>query len=97
MRARTVHYILKVDRWDDAQSALRSVLDEIKGLVGFESYINVANRETGQGTIITVFATSENHISAEPAMKKILTGFDAYMKLTPTVEVGDVVAQLDNS
>ncbi len=97
MRARAVHYNLKVYRWDDAQSALRSVLDDIQRLDGFESYLNVANRETGHGTTIAVFATSEAHANAEPEMKRILTSLDAYMKLTPTVEVGDVVAQLETS
>ncbi|HEY5890168.1 MAG TPA: hypothetical protein VIW94_05665 [Acidimicrobiia bacterium] len=96
MRARAVHYTLKPDRWDDAQSALRSLLDEIKRQDGLESYINMANPETGTGTVISIFSTSEALNAAEPTMKKLLTDLDAYMKLTPIVEVGDVVAHIIN-
>lgn len=96
MRARAVHYTLKTDRWDDAQSALRSLLDEIKRQDGLESYINIANPETGTGTVISVFSTTEAHDAAAEVMKKLLSALDAYMKLTPIVEVGDVVAQIRN-
>jgi hypothetical protein len=96
MRARAVHYTLKTDRWDDAQSALRSLLDEIKRQDGLESYTNIANPETGTGTVLAVFSSSEALQAAEPAMKRLLTDLDAYMKLTPIVEIGDVVAHIIN-
>ena len=96
MRARAVHYTLKADRWDDAQSALRSLLDRIKDQEGLESYTNIANPETGTGTVISIFTTSEALEAATPMMKKLLSDLDAYMKLTPIVENGDVVAQIIN-
>lgn len=96
MRARAVHYTLKTDRWDDAQSALRSLLEEIKRQEGLESYINMANPETGAGTVVAIFSNSEALQAAEPTMKKLLTDLDAYMKLTPIVEIGDVVAHIVN-
>jgi hypothetical protein len=92
MRARTVHYILKIDRWDDAQSALRSLMDEMKRQEGLETYTNIANRETGNGTVISIFKSAEALDAAGPALKRMLTALDAYMKLTPIVEDGDVVA-----
>ncbi len=96
MRARAVHYTLKTERWDDAQSALRSLLDEIKRQAGLESYINIANPETGTGTVVAIFSNGEALQAAEPAMRKLLTDLDAYMRLTPIVEIGEVVAQIIN-
>jgi hypothetical protein len=97
MRARAVHYTLKADRWDDAQSALRSLLDEMQRQHGLETYTNIANPETGNGTVLTIFKTSEDHDAAGPALKSMLSQLDAYMKLTPVVEEGDVVAQIVNN
>lgn len=97
MRARAVHYTLKTDRWDDAQSALRSLLDEMQRQDGLETYTNIADPETGHGTVLTVFKTSEAHDAAIPALKRMLTALDAYMKLTPIVQDGDVVAQIVNT
>lgn len=97
MRARAVHYTLKTDRWDDAQSALRSLLDEMRRQGGLETYTNMANPETGNGTVLVVFENSEAHDAAAPALKRMLSHLDAYMKLTPIVEDGDIVAQIVNN
>lgn len=97
MRARAVHYTLKTDRWDDAQSALRSILDEMRRQDGLETYTNIANPDTGNGTVLAVFSSSEALMAAAPALKSMMSLLDAYMKLTPIVEEGDVVAQIVNN
>ena len=94
MRGLAITYIIKTDRWEDALSSLRSVVEQIGKFPGLQSWVNTANRETGNGHAIAVFDTDEALLNAEPAVTKIVNNLNAYMKATPHVEISDVLAQV---
>jgi hypothetical protein len=96
MRALVITYTIKTDRWEDALSSLRSVVEQIGRFPGLESWVNTANRETGNGNAVAVFASSEALRDATPEVTKIISGLGAYMTATPQVEIGEVLAQINH-
>lgn len=94
MRGLAITYTIKTDRWEDALSSLRSVVEQIGKFAGLQSWVNTANRETGNGHAIAVFENDEALLDAEPAVTKIVNNLNAYMKATPRVEISEVLAQV---
>lgn len=97
MRALVITYTIKTDRWEDALSSLRSVVEQIGKFAGLESWVNTANRETGNGNAVAVFDNDASLEDARPAITKIINGLGGYMKATPQVEVGEVLAQINHT
>ncbi len=97
MHARVVRYKLNVDQYDEALAALEPVMDEIKAFPGLKSWVNVGDRETGQGTAMAVFDSLEALEEVTDQVNQILAGFGAYFSAPPTVDIGEVVAHIDNS
>ena len=97
MHARVVRYNLKVDQYDEAIAALEPMLDQIGAFPGLRSWVNVGNRETGQGTAMAVFDTLEALEAVTDQVNQILAGFGAYFSAPPTVDIGEVVAYIDKS
>jgi len=97
MHARVVRYNLNVDQYDEALAALEPVMDEIKAFPGLKSWVNVGNRETGQGTAMAVFDSLDALEEVTDQVNQILAGFGAYFSGPPTVDIGEVVAHIDNS
>ena len=97
MHARVVRYNLKVDQYDEAVAALEPMLDQIGAFPGLRSWVNVGNRETGQGTAMAVFDTLEALEAVTDEVNQILAGFGAYFSAPPTVDIGEVVAYIDKS
>ena len=97
MHARVVRYNLKVDQYDEAIAALEPMLDQIGAFPGLRSWVNVGNRETGQGTAMAVFDTPEALEAVTDQVNQILAGFGAYFSAPPTVDIGEVVAYIDKS
>lgn len=96
MRALVITYTIKTDRWEDALSSLRSVVEQIGRFQGLESWVNTANRETGNGNAVAVFESDDALMVATPAVTKIVNGLGAYMTATPHVEHGEVLAQINH-
>ena len=94
MSARVVKYKVKLDRWDDALSALRSMVSTIEKIDGLVSWTNVADPETGTGTAISIFESDEARTAANPTLRKILSELSAYFDVTPTVETADILNQI---
>lgn len=94
MRAIAISYTVKTDRWDDALSSLRSVVEQISKFPGLESWANTANKDTGNGSAIAVFESSEALEQSLPAVNKIISGLGAYMIATPRLDVGELLAQI---
>ncbi len=59
--------------------------------------MNVGNRETGQGTAMAVFDSLDALEEVTDQVNQILAGFGAYFSGPPTVDIGEVVAHIDNS
>jgi hypothetical protein len=97
MYTRVVRYNLKVDQYDEAIAALEPMLDQIGAFPGLRSWVNVGNRETGQGTAMAVFDTLEALEAVTDEVNQILAGFGAYFSAPPTVDIGEVVAYIDKS
>jgi len=97
MHARVVRYNVKVDQYDEAIAALEPMLDQIGAFPGLRSWVNVGNRETGQGTAMAVFDTQEALEAVTDQVNQILAGFGAYFSAPPTVDLGEVVAYIDKS
>ncbi len=97
MHARVVRYNLNVDQWDEAIAALEPVMDQVGAFPGLRSWVNVGNRETGQGTAMAVFDSLEALEAVTDQVNQILAGFGAYFSGPPTVDIGEVVAHIDNS
>ncbi|MDH3189275.1 MAG: hypothetical protein OEM39_01340 [Acidimicrobiia bacterium] len=97
MRAIVITYTIKTDRWEDALSSLRSVVEQIGRFNGLESWINTANRQTGKGNAVAVFDSDVSLAEALPAITKIVNGLGAYMTATPQVEEGNVLAQINHT
>ena len=95
MHARVVRYNLKVDQYDEAVAALEPMLDQIGAFPGLRSWVNVGNRETGQGTAMAVFDSPEALEAVTDQVNQILAGFGAYFSAPPTVDIGEVVAYID--
>lgn len=96
MRAIVITYTIKSDRWEDATSSLRSVVESIGGFPGLQSWANTANRETGNGNAMAIFENSEAAQEAIPHFNKVVKGLGAYMTATPHVEIGELLAQINN-
>lgn len=97
MRALVITYTIKTDRWEDALSSLRSVVEQISKFPGLESWANTANKETGNGSAIAVFETGETLEESIPAINRIISGLGAYMIATPSLEVGELLAQIHHA
>lgn len=97
MYARVVTYNLNVDQWDEAIAALEPVMDQVGAFPGLKSWVNVGNRETGKGTAMAVFDSLESLEAVTDQVNQILAGFGAYFSAPPTVDIGEVVAYIDNS
>ena len=96
MQARVVTYTLKSDTWDEALAALDGVVGTIEAFPGLRSWVNAADRETGEGVAVAVFETSEALEAATPQVNEILGGFAQYMSSPPSIAIRDVLAHIDN-
>ena len=59
--------------------------------------MNVGNRETGRGIAMALFDSLEALEAVTDQANQILAGFGAYFSAPPSVDIGEVVAHIDNS
>ena len=97
MYARVVTFNLRADAWDDAVAALDPIVEQIAAFPGLRSWVNVGNRETGKGVAVAVFESKDALEAVTSQVNEILAGFGQYFSGPPTVEVGDVLAYIDNA
>lgn len=97
MYARVVTFNLRADVWDDAVAALDPVVEQIAAFPGLRSWVNVGNRETGKGVALAVFESKDALEAVTSQVNEILAGFGQYFAGPPTVEVGEVLAYVDNA
>lgn len=65
MHARTVAVAFRPDQLDAAAGIMREVADDLRGREGFHELIFVADRASGQGTVISLWETAEARDAAE--------------------------------
>ena len=54
MYARTVTVEIKPEMWDEAMDFGDSIKDQVAGFPGLQSWVLMANRDTGRGTSFSV-------------------------------------------
>jgi hypothetical protein len=88
--------MLKPDAWDEAVAALDGIVGQIEAFPGLRSWVNAADRETGEGIAVAVFESSEALEAVTPQVNEILAGFGQYMSSPPSIAIRDVLAHIDN-
>jgi hypothetical protein len=97
MYARVVTFNLKPDSWDDALDALDAITERIGAFPGLKSWTNIGNRETGKGLTVAVYESKDAMEAVTSQVDEILSGFGQYFSAPPTIDVGDVLAHIDNA
>ena len=97
MYARTVTVDLDPEMWDEAVAFGNSIKDRIAAFPGLITWVLVANRDTGQGTSFSVFASEDAFREVNDDVNEILADFGRFFVAPPNELLGDVLVAVDNS
>ncbi len=95
MYVRSVTLAINPEMWDEAVEFGNAIRDQVAAFPGLQSWVLMANRDTGQGTSFAVFESEDAFRAVNDQVNQIVSEFKRFFAAPPAEILGDVIVHVD--